>query len=54
MCGFADVRIKNIMYFSFANSQISNLQIGYSSTAAIPGRTFPSKYSNIAPPPVET
>ena len=26
----------------------------YSIIAAIPGRVFPSKYSNIAPPPVET
>ena len=26
----------------------------YSLTAAIPGNTFPSKYSSIAPPPVET
>jgi hypothetical protein len=26
----------------------------YSAIAAIPGNTFPSKYSNIAPPPVLT
>jgi hypothetical protein len=26
----------------------------YALTAAIPGNTLPSKYSNIAPPPVDT
>lgn len=35
-------------------SRKRNGAIIYSSTAAIPGNTFPSKYSNNAPPPVDT
>ena len=37
--------------------QVQQVQSGprrYPRTAAIPGNTLPSKYSNIAPPPVET
>jgi hypothetical protein len=39
--------------FPYKRKGLTIYKKNYCCTAAIPGNTFPSKYSNIAPPPVE-
>ncbi len=46
--------IKNPLFIEVGLNMIVIVLLDYSFTAAIPGNTFPSKYSNIAPPPVDT